>query len=142
MEVGEQVKSLSQEVLLWHGGLRIQCCHSCALGCICGSDLIPGLGTSICHGCSQKEKKKKKQKKQKQSITDCESGVPVVVQWYWQCLCIPGIIPSWHNGVRIQHCLNCRWKLWLRSQLWLKSDPWPGNSICCGQPKKKTQNRL
>ena len=38
--------------LLWLSGLRIQCC-------LCGSKgSIPGLGTSICHGCSQKKRKK------------------------------------------------------------------------------------
>ena len=41
--------------VLW---LRIQLCHSC------GSDLIPGLGTSICCGCGHLKKKKKKKKKE------------------------------------------------------------------------------
>ena len=37
--------------------LRIQCCHpALALG------LIPGMGTSACHGCGQKRKKKKKKR--------------------------------------------------------------------------------
>ena len=40
-------------VLLWHSGLRIQCCHCSSWGCCCGACLIPGLGTSSCPGCSQ-----------------------------------------------------------------------------------------
>ena len=75
----ERKSFLVKEFLLWHrglmiwfasvtlliqspaqpSGLRIRCCHSCGTGCRCGSDLIPGLGTSICHGCSQKWKTKK-----------------------------------------------------------------------------------
>ena len=39
-----------------HSGLRIQCCHSCGLGCNCGSDLIPGSGTAYAVG-SQRDKK-------------------------------------------------------------------------------------
>ena len=31
-------------------------CCSCGVVCICGSDFIPGPGTSICHGCAQKRK--------------------------------------------------------------------------------------
>ena len=34
-----------------------------AVGGRCGLDLIPGLGTSICHRCSWKKKKKKEKKK-------------------------------------------------------------------------------
>ena len=34
---GTQVPSLAQQSVL-----RIWCCHSCGLGSICGSDLIPG----------------------------------------------------------------------------------------------------
>ena len=36
----------------WHSGLRIQCCCSCGIGHSCDLDLIPGLGISICPGCS------------------------------------------------------------------------------------------
>ena len=38
-------------------GLRIRCGHSCGVGCSCNLDSIPGLGTSIFFGCSQKKKK-------------------------------------------------------------------------------------
>ena len=31
-------------------GLRIQRCYNCVIGCSCGLDLIPDLGTSICQG--------------------------------------------------------------------------------------------
>ena len=39
--------------------------HCSSLGWCCGAGSIPSLGTSACHGCSQKEKK----------------GVPIVAQW-------------------------------------------------------------
>ena len=38
-------------------GLRIWHCCSCGIGCSCGSDSIPGSGTSICHGCGHKKKR-------------------------------------------------------------------------------------
>ena len=44
---------------LWGRGLRIQCCHCSSSGCCCGMGSIPGLGTSACHGYSQKERKRK-----------------------------------------------------------------------------------
>ena len=34
-------------------------CHSCGIGCSCGLDSVPGLGTSICHGCGHLKKKKR-----------------------------------------------------------------------------------
>ena len=40
-----QVRSLARL-----SGLRIRCCCSCGLGLDCGSDLIPGLGTSYALG--------------------------------------------------------------------------------------------
>ena len=46
------------EFLLCLWGQGIWCC--CDMGCCCGSDCIPCLGTSICRGCSWKRKKKKK----------------------------------------------------------------------------------
>ena len=67
-------------VLLWHSGLRIWHCLSCGIGHSCSSDLIPGPGTSICCGWSQKKtnkntkkwkndtKKKKKKKKKKKRM--------------------------------------------------------------------------
>ena len=50
------IKGAISEFPLWCSGLRIQHCYSCG-GCSWGSDLIPGLGTSICHGWGQKKKK-------------------------------------------------------------------------------------
>ena len=44
---------------VWHGGLRIWCCHSCSISCNCGLDLIPGLGTPCADGWPKKKKKKK-----------------------------------------------------------------------------------
>ena len=43
-----------------YGGLRIQFCHSCGVGCSCGLDSVSGLGTSKCCWYSHKKKKKKK----------------------------------------------------------------------------------
>ena len=48
----------SLEIPLQCSGLRIQCCHSCGAGSNCGSDLVPSLGTSTCHGRGKKKKKK------------------------------------------------------------------------------------
>ena len=43
-----------KKVLLRRSWLRIQCCYCRSLGCCCGTDSVPGLGTSICHaGCRQ-----------------------------------------------------------------------------------------
>ena len=59
------VEVLVQSLAL-HSGLRIQHHCSCGVSHSSSSDLIPGLGTFICHGCSGKrEKKKKKKKKEK-----------------------------------------------------------------------------
>ena len=48
------------EVLVWSQAqcnrLRIWHCLSYCIGCKCGSDLIPGLGTSTCCRCGQKSK--------------------------------------------------------------------------------------
>ena len=40
----------------WHSGLRIQPCYRCCIGYNCGSDQIPGPGTSYALG-GQKKKK-------------------------------------------------------------------------------------
>ena len=42
-------------ILLWCGGLRIQCGHYSSLGHCCGIGSIPGLGTSTC--CTHVERK-------------------------------------------------------------------------------------
>ena len=55
---GMQVRSPAQ-----HSGLRFQHCHSCGIGCNCGSDMIPGLGTPYAVGWPEKEKKNKKHTK-------------------------------------------------------------------------------
>ena len=46
-------------------GLRIRCCHSCSLGCNCGSDLIPGLGTPYAKGQPKKRKRKKEMERER-----------------------------------------------------------------------------
>ena len=43
-----------------HSGLRIWLCHSCGVGRRCSSNSTPGLGTSMCHRYSQKQKNKNK----------------------------------------------------------------------------------
>ena len=40
-----------EEFPLWCSGLKIWNYHSCDISCSYGSDLIPGPGTSMCHGC-------------------------------------------------------------------------------------------
>ena len=57
-------KKLSKlEFPLWCIRLRIWHCHSCGIGHSCGnSDLILGLGTSVCHGCSKKTPNPKSRK--------------------------------------------------------------------------------
>ena len=50
---GMQVQSLT-----WHSVLGIWCSCSCDIGHNCGSDQIPGLGNSLCHGAAGKKKKK------------------------------------------------------------------------------------
>lgn len=42
---GTQVRSLA-----WQSGLTIQCCCYFSVGCSCGSDLIPSLGTAYAWG--------------------------------------------------------------------------------------------
>ena len=55
---------MAQQVKIWH----YYCCSS---GCNCGAGLIPGLVTSTCHGCSQKQNRTKQNKK---------TGVPAVAK--------------------------------------------------------------
>ena len=57
------LKTEKTGVLLQLSGLRILHCHCSSLDCCCGLGLIPGPGTSTCHGCSQKGKKKFKTEK-------------------------------------------------------------------------------
>ena len=71
--------ALRAQPLAQHGGLKIPCCHccSCGVGHSYGSDSVPGPGTSICQGCSQK-----KQTKQNQTNTTQNSfGVLAMDQW-------------------------------------------------------------
>ena len=46
-----QVKILSQTQSIWH-------CCSKSVGYSCGSDSLPGLGTSICCRCNYKKREK------------------------------------------------------------------------------------
>ena len=52
------VKKLFKGVPLWHSGLRIWHWHCCGSGCCCGTSLIPGPRTSMCHRYGQEKKKK------------------------------------------------------------------------------------
>ena len=47
-------KCLTFGVPLWCSGLRIQHCHCSGSGHCCDLGLIPGLGTSTCHRCGQR----------------------------------------------------------------------------------------
>ena len=53
------VQKSSQGDPLLLSRLKIWCCHCCGSGHSNGQGSIPGLGTSTCHGGSQKRKKKK-----------------------------------------------------------------------------------
>ena len=100
--------------LAWHSGLRIW--HSCAYGVghSCGSDLIPGLGISICHGCGWKRKKKKNNKNlwqihcwiddMREYISEEKVGRPKCIHflwlsqlWQWVLLSIALIVYSLHG---------------------------------------------
>jgi len=48
-------KEDTQRVTLRHSGLRTWLCHCSVLGGYCGKGSILGLGTSTCHGHSQKQ---------------------------------------------------------------------------------------
>ena len=52
-------KKLSCGVPWWVSRLRIQHCHCCGMGS------VPGLGTSVGHGCSKKKKERKRKKETK-----------------------------------------------------------------------------
>ena len=47
-------------VLLWHSGLRVWHYYCSSSGHCCDVGLIPGLGTSTCHGHSQKKKERER----------------------------------------------------------------------------------
>ena len=53
------IKRKIEAFTLWRSGLRIWGCCCYGIGHSCSLDSIPGLGTSICHGDSQKKKGKK-----------------------------------------------------------------------------------
>ena len=89
-----------------HIGLRIWHCHSCGVGCNCGSNLIPGR-VSICYRASKKGKKKKKKKKElKKNDEFADSSYPEML------LLGPAVLHTtprtfycshWHLGVSIPH---------------------------------------
>ena len=58
-----------RRVPLWCSKLRIWCCHCSGLGHHYGLGLLPGLGTSTCHRCSQKKKKKERTKEMNTLMT-------------------------------------------------------------------------
>ena len=74
---------------VFHGGVPLvvqwvkdRCCCTCSVGCRCGSDLIPGLGTSICCGCGQKNPPKPKRKKKKKHQCSIEKGIEIKTSLY------------------------------------------------------------
>ena len=60
MEETKDKEKQSWEFLLWIHRLRIWHCFCNSSGCWWTVGLIPGLGSSICHGFSQRRKKWKK----------------------------------------------------------------------------------
>ena len=71
-----------------HSGLRIQCCYSCGIGHISGSDSIPGLGTSICHECSRKRRRQKKKKKKEKKKKKTRDNKCCQRQWIKRKTCV------------------------------------------------------
>ena len=57
---GHWIVHLRMGVPLWYSGLRIRCCHCSGSGCCWGWGLIPGPGTSTCHGCAKTNNNNKK----------------------------------------------------------------------------------
>ena len=47
--------NMKRGVLMWHGRLRILCCHCSGLGCCYGMGSITGPGTCTCSRYSQKQ---------------------------------------------------------------------------------------
>ena len=72
-------------VPFWYRGLRIRHCHCSGAGHCCGTDLIPGPGTSTC---GRLGKMKKKEKKSAQIKVRCMSWSSAFIQW-------SQIIDSW-----------------------------------------------
>ena len=64
-------------------GLRIWCCYSCGVGRQLQLQFNPGLGTSICHGCSPK-KKTQKQRIQLWLMKMTVIRSYVRVYWVWE----------------------------------------------------------
>ena len=81
------------KVPLWHSRLRMWHCCNCGTGHNCSTDSFPGLGTSICYRCSQKEKKKKKTTRSSHCSSNLtgiheDAGlITVLAQWVmiWHC---------------------------------------------------------
>ena len=77
-------------IILWHRSLRIQHCHCNGSGHCCGMGLIPGLGTSICHGQAKKKKKERKKEGKKEYMffwvmwllkTDFKKVIYICIEW-------------------------------------------------------------
>ena len=82
---------------MWHSRLQVWHCLCSGSGCSCGSDLIPGPGTSVCCGCGQKRKKKERREGRRKegrefllwlsglrtqlSIHEDVGSIPCLAQW-------------------------------------------------------------
>ena len=63
-----------------------------------------------------------------------KAGVPTVAQWdqlYLRSARTQVRSPAWHSGLRIWQCGSCS------LGLICGSDPWPGNSMCHREAKRK-----
>ena len=69
----------------WCCGLSIQCCHCSGSIYCCGAGLIPGLGTSTCHGLGQK--KKNQSLKSVKSVKQELRYLQIISAWKMGCTC-------------------------------------------------------
>ena len=144
---------------------RIQHCYCHGSGHCCNTHSIPGPGTSICCGYSQKEKKEKKSMANKSKIKwkDEKKIIKITVPWSSCCgtavrsesgnhtrLQVPSLASLSGSGIRCCHELWCRSLMQLRSHLTMAmassssphGTPSLEISICHRySPKKQNKNK-
>lgn len=62
--------SAEAQIRSWHSGLKTGSRGHC------GSDSVPGLGTSVCHACSHKGKNKTKQNLKSKPLSSISYSLP------------------------------------------------------------------